>query len=317
MLKKRWIIPFVFTVFLIALISLTVHFPKENDKPKVIIVVQRLDIEYWKTFEAGAKKAFHDFDIDGKVMAPDSLYPITNQPNLLKKVLKQNPDALIVSPTDLSVAIPVLMEYKKKNIPVFLTAIDANWEYQTAYIGTDNLTLGKIAGELLGSMLQPGDQVAILLGRVDDWVMIDRKNGAKKVLEDAGIEIVTEQSGYDHLGNPTPIIRTILQTYPNLKGVFATSDRVALETLKVIEEKALKIPVIGTDGLTEMVESVEAGKISATVAQNPYDMGYLSVEQAQKAIKGDNIQKKIDSGIDIITGDNAKEKLDFLKKIAH
>jgi hypothetical protein len=50
------------------------------------------------------------------------------------------------------------------------------------------------AGKLLGSMLQPGDQVAIIFGRVDDIVMIDKKNGAKKVLEDIVIEIVTEQS---------------------------------------------------------------------------------------------------------------------------
>ncbi|WP_169907516.1 sugar ABC transporter substrate-binding protein [Priestia abyssalis] len=316
-MKKRWIIPLVFTVFLIALIGHAVRFLKDDVKPKVIVVVQRLDIEYWKTFESGAKKAFHDFGIDGKVIAPDSLYPITNQPNLLKKVLKQNPDALIVSPTYPSVVNPVLMEFKHKNIPVFLTTTDAKWEYQTAYIGTDNLTLGKTAGKLLGSMLQPGDQVAIILGRVDDPVMIDRKTGAEKVLEDAGIEIVIEQSGYDHFGNPKSVIEMILQTYPNLKGVVATTDRVALEELKVIEEKALKIPVVGTDGLTEMVEYVEAGKIGATVAQNPYDMGYLSVEQAQKAIRGGNIQKKIDSGIDIITEDNAKEKLDFLQEVLH
>ncbi|MDQ0246229.1 ribose transport system substrate-binding protein [Bacillus fengqiuensis] len=315
MLKKRWIIPLFFTVFLIALISLVVGFPKEDDKPRVIVVLQRLDIEYWKTFELGAQKAFNDFHIDGKVIAPDSLYPITNQPNLLKKVLKQNPDALIVSPTHPSVANPVLIEYKKKNIPVFLTTTDTKWEYQTAYIGTDNMALGETAGKLLGSMLQPGDQVAIILGRVEDPMIIDRKNGAKKVLEDAGIEVVTEQLGYDHFGNPMSVMRTILQTYPNLKGVVATTDRLALEALKVIEEKALKIPIIGTDGLTEMLESVKAGKISATVAQNPYDAGYLSVEQALRTIKGDNTDKRINSGIDIITEDNAKEKLDFLHEV--
>lgn len=97
------------------------------------------------------------------------------------------------------------------------------------------MTLDKTAGKLLGSMLQPGDRVAIIFGRVDDIVMIDRKNGAKKVLEDIGIEIVTEQSGYDHLGNPKPVMGTILQTYPNLKGVVTTSDRIALEALIVIE----------------------------------------------------------------------------------
>jgi ribose transport system substrate-binding protein len=98
-LKKKWIVPLVFTVFLIGSISIVVRFLKEDNKPKVIIVVQRLDLEYWKIFESGAKKAFHDFDIDGKVLAPNSIYPISNQLNMLKKVLNQQPDALIVALT--------------------------------------------------------------------------------------------------------------------------------------------------------------------------------------------------------------------------
>lgn len=295
-----------------AFVSISVRFLGENDKSKIIVVTQRLDIEYWKIFASGAKAAFNDFGIDGKVMAPDSLYPITNQPNLLKQVLEQRPDALIVSPTHPAVASPVLMEYKKKNIPVFLTTTDAEWYYQTAYVGTDNFTLGKTAGELLGSMLQPGDQVAIIFGGI-----IDRKKGAKKALEDAGMEVVIEVSGYDQFRNPKSRIETILQNYPNIKGVIATTDRIALEELKVIEEKALKIPVIGTDGLIEMVQFVKTGRIKATIAQNPYDAGYLSVEQAQKAIKDGTVEKRVDSGIDIITEDNAKEKLGFLKKILH
>lgn len=62
---------------------------------------------------------------------------------------------------------------------------------------------------------------------------------------------------------------------------------------------------------------VEAGKLSATVAQNPYDMGYLSVEQAIKAVKGEYIPERIDSGVDILTQDNVKDKLAFLNNILY
>jgi ribose transport system substrate-binding protein len=61
-----------------------------------------------------------------------------------------------------------------------------------------------------------------------------------------------------------------------------------------------------------MIKYIEKGKLSVTVAQNPYDTGYLSVEQALKAIKGESVEKRVDSGIDIITQDNSKDKLDFL-----
>jgi hypothetical protein len=64
-----------------------------------------------------------------------------------------------------------------------------------------------------------------------------------------------------------------------------------------------------------MIKSIQARRINASVAQNPYDMGYIGVEQALRAINGETVVTRIDSGVDIITTDNAKEKLEFLKTI--
>lgn len=288
------------------------RFLKEDDRPKVVVVVKTLDKEYWRIFKAGTEKAFNDFDIDGKVVAPDSTSLITKQLNMLKDVVKENPDALIVTPSNPSITIPVLEEFKKKNIPVLLADTDFKWKDKTSYIGTDNLELGKKAGELLGSMLQPGDQVALIGGNSDEPVFNERITGAKKTLEDAGIKIATEQSGYDDTGQVISVMENILQTYPDIKGVIAVNDVIALDALKTIEKNGTNIPVIGADGITEMVKYIEKGNLDATVAQNPYDMGYLSVKQALKAIKGEAVEKRVDSGIDLITQDNAKDKLDFL-----
>ncbi len=79
------------------------------------------------------------------------------------------------------------------------------------------------------------------------------------------------------------------------------------------------IPVIGKriEGakITEMVELIEEGTLTDTVAQNPYDMGYLGVETAVKVTKGEKVEKNIDSDVDIIIEDNAEQRLDFLKKM--
>lgn len=163
-MKKRWMVPLTCVVFLIALTGFAPTFLKEDDKPKVIVVVKRLDTEYWRIFKSGAEKAFDDFDIDGKVIAPDSEYPTTKQINVLKNVLRQNPNALVVALIEPSSSISILTEYQRKNIPVLLADTEADWRDQTSFIGTDNPSLGKKAGELLASMLQPGDQVALIGG---------------------------------------------------------------------------------------------------------------------------------------------------------
>ncbi|WP_332695961.1 sugar ABC transporter substrate-binding protein [Halalkalibacter lacteus] len=314
MVKKR----IIFLLILLAFSAiLTVFISKLfiNEKPTIVVVLKDLDTQYWKIVKAGAEKGFRDFGIDGKVMAPSYESEEDGQEYLLKKVLKENPDALIVSPNDSSI-IPFLKEFYEKDIPVLLIDTDAPWENKTSYIGTDNFDLGRMGGMLLASQLQPGSKVALIAGDINHPISGDRIKGAKHSLQAAGVKIATEK--FD-LPNETEqikeVMETVLQDHPDVKGVFAETDIKALAAYEVIEEYGLTIPVIGADGINEMIDLIEEGALPGTVAQNPYDMGYLSVESALKVIKGENVWKNVDTGVDIIIKGNAKQRLDFQKRI--
>jgi ribose transport system substrate-binding protein len=308
---KKWMIPLVFLSVLIGFMS---KFLIEDAKPKVVVVLQELNTEYAKTIKAGIEKGFTDFNIDGKVIAHGSQYSTSKQVTILKDLLKQNPDALIVTPIEPSATIPVFKEYKKRSIPVLMLNKDAQWKDQTTFIGTNHHMLGEKAGAVLSSFLYPGDRVVFIYDTKTNSVVNDRIKGAKEVLESVGIEIVIEQLGNDKSPNMNSLLSNIIQAYPDIKGVFATNDNLALDAQKVLEERALNIPVVGTDGTMGMLKAVDKDKLSITLAQNPFDMGYLSVTEALKAIKGGTVDKRIDSGIDIVTKNNAKSRINFLTK---
>lgn len=189
----------------------------------------------------------------------------------------------------------ILQKFVEKKIPVLLIDTDILLEHKTAYIGTDNLELGRNAGELLASGLQPGDEVALITaGPLSSTVLGARIQGAILSLEDAGIKIAEKKAEVPN--EPVPIrkeMTTILQNHPDVKGVFATTDIMALNTLEVIKKQGHKMPIIGADGIIKMVESIEDGTLTATVAQNPYDMGYISVETALKVIKGEDVKRNL------------------------
>jgi ribose transport system substrate-binding protein len=292
-------------------IGFAVKYIKRDEKPKIVVVLQELNTDHSKIVKAGLEKGFADFDLDGHVIAPDLKDSASKQATILKDVLKQEPDALIVTPTQSSANINVFKEFQNKNIPVIMLTQDARWENQTTFVGTDPRRLGKKAGALLSSLTQPGDQVAIIFETKDNSDENDQISEAKKVLESVGVEVVIEQQGQDESGNVKSGMSNILQNYPDIKGVFATNDSIALNALKVVEEKGLKIPVIGTEGVGEMLKTIEEGRLDVTLSKNPYDTGYLSVEMALKAIKGEYIDKRIDGGVDIVTKENAKIRLDF------
>nr|WP_275980421.1 sugar ABC transporter substrate-binding protein [Halalkalibacter alkaliphilus] len=285
-----------------------------KEKPAVVVVLKDLNSQYWEIVKAGAEKGFRDFGVSGKVLATANGWG-EEQSELLKEVLHDSPDVLIVSPIYAPLILPILDEFVENNIPVLLLDTDLPWSEKTAYIGSDNFELGRKAGFLLASHLQPGDKVALIGGDVNSPVSSERIAGAKGSFEAVHIDVATQRV---NLTNRSPLVRKavedILLLHPDVKAIMATNDVLALQAIEVIKENGFTIPVTGADGTIEMVELIEGEVLPGTVAQNPYDMGYLSVEMAERVINGEVVEN-IDSGVDIIIKGNAKDRLDFFKDL--
>ncbi|MEC1903573.1 sugar ABC transporter substrate-binding protein [Priestia megaterium] len=309
---------FLLIIFILSLF-LIVYIPKKlsAEKPNVTVVLKELNPEYWRIMEAGARKGFQDFGVNGKVIAPSDGASVEEQDRFLERVLMESPDSLIIAPIYTDYISSALEDFVEQDIPVILLDTDIAWEDKTAYVGTDNVTLGRRAGELLGSQLQPGNEVAILgVDTTNSSAISDRIKGAKISLQSVGIEIVAE--GIDISSEPLQVkedLKMVLDEHPNLKGIIATTDELALPVFHAIEDLGYKIPVIGTDGSNEMIKLIEEEKLPGTVAQNSYDMGYLSVEAAMKVLNGENVSKNIDSGVDIIIKENAKQRFEFQERV--
>ncbi|QGQ45641.1 sugar ABC transporter substrate-binding protein [Metabacillus sediminilitoris] len=306
------LIIFILSLFLIVYKSKTLS----AEKPNVTVVLKGLNSEYWELMAAGARKGFQDFGINGKVIAPSDGASVEEQDRFLERVLMESPDSLIIAPIYPDYISSALEDFVEQDIPVILLDTDVSWEDKTSYVGTDNVALGRIAGALLGSQLQPGNEVAILGVDTNSPVASDRIKGAKISLQSVGIEIVAE--GVDVFLEPLQVkedLKTILDEHPNLQGIIATNDELALTAFHTIEDLGYKMPVIGADGINEMIELIEEEKLPGTVAQNPYDMGYLSVEAVMKVLNGKNVSRNIDSGIDIIIKGNAKQRFEFQERV--
>ncbi|MEI2367532.1 sugar ABC transporter substrate-binding protein [Niallia circulans] len=279
----------------------------------VAVVLKTLSSPYWKYVEAGAKAAGKDLGVDVTIVGPASESQIMEQVNMIEDSLNQGIGALVVSPTQPDTVVPVL---EQANVPVLFIDTDADFSGKTSFIGTDNLTAGKEGGKLLASFLKKGDEVALLGGALGNTAMDQRIKGAKESLEEAGMVIVAEQPADSDKTKANSVVENILQNNPNIKGIFSANDDMAIGALRATESKGIKLPIIGTDGTVEAIQSIIDGDLAGSIAQNPYEMGYKGVENAVKAMKGEKVESRIDSGIDIITSDNAQEKLDFLEGIA-
>lgn len=285
-----------------------------NGEVKVSVVLKALNSEYWKLVQRGAMDAGKKDGVTVEVMGPSAETDVQKQVTLIQDQITNNVNALVVAPSQPATVLNVLQQASRNKIPVILADTDANYAEKVSFVGTGNSVAGQEGGKYMANKLHKGDKVAIIRGALGDKTHDDRTNGAEKALKAAGIKVVTIQPADSDRAKAMNVMQNILQSNPNIKAVFVTSEDMALGALRAVQSKNSKVMVVGFDGTSEGLNSIKAGGLDAEVAQDPYKIGYMAVDAAVKAIHGQSVDKRIDSGANVITKENVDESLSKIKQ---
>ncbi|AEE90837.1 Periplasmic binding protein/LacI transcriptional regulator [Tepidanaerobacter acetatoxydans Re1] len=289
---------------------------QEAEEPiKIGVVVKALNSDFWKTVEAGAKAAGKDLGIEVEVLGPSAETAVSEQIDMIEDQITKRVSALAVAPSQPASAIPVFDQAKAAGIPVVLIDTDAQWDDKVSFVGTGNYNGGKQAGEFIAEKLGKGGKVVILRGAVGDPTHDERSNGAIEVLKEKGLEILDIQPANSERGLGMTVMENMLQVHSDIQGMFATNDEMALGALRAIQAAGKEIITVGFDGSPDALKSIEEGELTASVAQNSFNIGYQGVVAAVKAVRGEAVDKRIDTGTKIISKDNVKEEQQKLKEI--
>lgn len=287
-----------------------------EEKPiKIGVVVKALNSDFWKTVEAGARAAGEELQVEVEVLGPSAETAVSEQIDMIEDQITKQVSALAVAPSQPASALAVFEQAKSAGIPVVLIDTDADWDDKVSFVGTGNYNGGKQAGEFIADALGEGGKVVILRGAMGDPTHDERTNGALEVLEERGLEILDIQPANSERGLGMTVMENMLQAHPDIQGVFATNDEMALGALRAIQSVGKDIITVGFDGSPDALKSIEAGELTASVAQNSYNIGYQGVVAAVKAAKGETVEKRIDTGTNIISKDNVKEEQIRLQEI--
>jgi len=282
---------------------------------RIAVVTKALDSEFWLTLKRGAEAAAHAHpEVEVVVLAPEREINIDQQVAILEDQILKKVSALVVAPAGAAEVIPVLDKAKAAGIPVLLVDTDAPWPEKLSYIGTDNRLGGKLAGEYIVRALGGRGKVAVIRGILGVAAHEDRVAGFQEALARApGIHVVTVQPANSERALAMTVMENILTSHPDLRAVFATNDQMALGAMEAIAARNLtgKIILVGFDATQEAVRAVKAGQMHAVIAQHPFEMGRRAVEAALKVLRGEPIEKRIDTGTTLVTRENADE---FLQK---
>ena len=158
------------------------------------------------------------------------------------------------------------------------------------FVTTDNVAVGAKGAGYIVENVEKGSKVAVIEGKAGNTSGEDRKQGATDAFTAAGLEVVGSLPADWDRQKALDTAASFIQQNPDLKGIYCCNDTMALGALQAVinADKLGEILVVGTDGDTEAVDSVQAGQLSATVAQDPAGIGAKGLELLIEAVKAGN-----------------------------
>ncbi len=260
------------------------------------IILKTLSNDFWAKMKAGIEEEAKELGVKVDIFAAQSEDDTAGQLTILENCLTKKYKAIGVAPLSPTNLINGIVQANEKGI--YVMNIDEKVDIDTlrnaggsviAFATTDNEAVGKKGAEFIMSKLgAEGGDVAIIEGKAGNASGESRKAGATKAFKDADeIDLVASQPADWDRQKALDTATSYIQMYPDLKAIYCCNDTMALGALQAVINADMlgKIIVVGTDGSAEALESIRAGQLDATVAQDPAQIGATSLRQMVEAAK--------------------------------
>ncbi|TDD12163.1 hypothetical protein E1294_44135 [Nonomuraea diastatica] len=241
----------------------------------------------------------------------DAKQSSATQVSQVQNFITQKVDALIVSPTEPAPLTAAVEQACQAKIPVIILDRTVNTDCYTAFIGGDNVLIGKKAGEEAVKLLPDGGNVVELRGIMSNQPQIDRDKGFREAIAaNPKIKIIADREGKWLKEQATPIMQQWLAQHEKIDLVYGHNDPMALGAYLAAQAagKAEQITFIGIDGLAIPdggIRAVQLGQLSATFI---YPTGAEeAAETVNKILHGHQVDKNQVLGTTQVTKDNAAE----------
>ena len=271
---------------------------------RIGISFQELDNPYFAVMKQAFDEAGHS--MGAELFVTDARHDVTKQVSDIEDLVQKGIDILLINPTDSVGVEGAVRTAKKAGVTVVAVDAQANGPIDS-FVGSKNYDAGLQAGEALAKSLDGKGNVAILDG-IPVVPILERVRGFKDAIAKyPGLKLVDTQNGKQERSTALAVTENMIQSHPDLNGLFSVNDGGAMGALAAIEASGKKISLVSVDGLAEAVSAIlKGGAFKATVAQFPRDQIRIALGIALAKRWGANVPAEIPVNVKLLTVENAQ-----------
>ena len=275
--------------------------------------------EFWKSVNAGAVKAQRELATQGTKVEVIWKGPLREddrdqQIQVVENFMARHVSAMVLAPLDYQALVRPVHNAARAKVPVVIIDSDLKSDEYVSFVATDNYKGGQLAGERMGALLGGSGKVILLRYAVGSASTEAREAGFLDVLKTKfpGITLISSDQ---HAGATRETAYQVSQNLLNrfgreVNGIFCPCEPPTIAMTKALRDLGLaggKVKMVGFDAGSQSVTDMKNGDVQGLVVQNPLLMGYLGVVTAVKHLKGEPVDKRIDTGVVLITPENMND----------
>jgi ribose transport system substrate-binding protein len=275
--------------------------------------------EFWKSINAGAIKAQRELAGQGTKTEIIWKGPLREddrdmQIQVVENFMTRHVSGMVLAPLDYQALVKPVHNAILAKVPVVIMDSDLKSDEYVSFVATDNYKGGQLAGEQMGKLLGGKGNVILLRYAVGSASTEARESGFLDALHKSypGIKIISSDQ---HAGATRELAYQTSQNLLNrfgreVNGIFCPCEPPTIAMTKALRDLGKaggKVKMIGFDAGSQSVLDLKNGDVQALVVQNPMLMGYLGVMTLVKHLHGEKVEKRIDTGVALVTPDNMNQ----------
>ncbi|MBD2800575.1 ribose ABC transporter substrate-binding protein RbsB [Xenorhabdus sp. M] len=268
-------------------------------KESIALVISTLNNPFFVTMKNSAQKEADKLGYD--------LIVLDSQDNPAKELANvqdltvRGTKLMLINPTDSDAVGNAVIMANKANIPVITLDRATNKGNVVSHIASDNIAGGKMAGNFITEKLGDKAKVIQLEGISGTSAARERGEGFAWSAQKHQFNILASQPADFDRTKGLNVMQNLLTAHPDVQAVFAQNDEMALGALRALQTAGKKeVLVVGFDGTNDGIKAVQGGKLSATIAQRPDQIGIIGVQTADKVLKGEKVDATIPVELELI-----------------
>ena len=271
--------------------------------------------EFWKSIHAGSNKAAQELTAQGTEVEVIWKGPLREddreqQIQVVEGFTTQGVNGIVLAPLDDRALVRPVEDAKRASVPTVIIDSGLQTDAIVSFVATDNRKGGSLAADRMGQLLNGKGKVLVLRYAEGSASTTEREEGFLTEIKAKfpGIELVsTDQYAGATRDTAKRASENLLNRFgDDVQGIFTPNESSTAGMLLALQDinKAGKVSFVGFDSSQAFIDAMNKGELHGIVVQNPFNMGYLGVKTMVDQLLGKTVEKKIDTGVMLVTKDN-------------